>query len=256
MTASGQGEKRMRLYLVGLAFGAAAHFAAGSAQADDSDLPPVDYPAIPAKVTYRAQLVPPGWTLEVEAKGDLNGDKRPDLAIIIQSEKPDIDYSGEPTVGPRMLIIALASGKGYDRIMANHTLIPRQESNYVTDYLAESGPLEIKRGRLIVALNLFMTAGGWSTWTNTFSFAFNKGKMRLVRFENDDWHRRTGETTLTVADYGARTLRITRGSMANERKKTRSSRLSGPVGLTLDQMSNGLNFDPVPEKRGAKPEAE
>jgi hypothetical protein len=237
--------------MVGLAFATAAILAVGSALADDTDMPPVDYPAIPAKVADRAQLVPPGWTLEVEAKGDLDGDKRPDLALIIQSDKPDMANPGEPTVGPRMLIIAFASGKGYDRIITDHTLIPRQDSNYVTSYLAEGGPLEIKRGRLVVALNLFMTAGGWNTWTNTFSFAFKKGKMRLVRFENNNWHRRTGETTLTVADYRARTLKITRGSMQNDRKKTKSSKLTGPVSLTLDQLGNGLNFDPVPDAGGS-----
>jgi hypothetical protein len=246
----------MRLSVLGFAVAAVVSCFTGSALADDSDLPPVDYPAIPAKVTDRAQLVPPGWTLDVEAKGDLDGDKRPDLALIIQSEKPDISYSGEPTVGPRMLVVAFASSKGYDRIIANHTLIPRRDNSNATDYLAESGPLEITRGRLVVALNLFMTAGGWTTWTNTFSFVFKKGKMRLVRFENNSWHRGTGETTLTVADYGARTLKITRGSMKNETKKTKSSKLTGPPGLTLDQMSNGLNFHPVPEKRGSKPEAE
>jgi hypothetical protein len=231
--------------MVGLAFAAAANFAAGAVLAEDADMPPVDYPAIPAKVSDRAQLVPPGWTLEVEAKGDLDGDKRPDLALIIQSEKPDVDYSGEPTVGPRMLIIAFAAGKGYDRIITDHTLIPRQDNSNVTSYLAEGGPLEIKRGRLVVALNLFMTAGGWTTWTNTFSFAFKEGKMRMVRFENDSLHRRTGETTLTVADYGARTLKITRGSIENDRKKTESSKLTGPASLTLDQLGNGLNFEPA-----------
>ncbi|TDK37312.1 hypothetical protein E2F50_10575 [Rhizobium deserti] len=236
----------MRLYMAGLAF-AAAIFLARAALAEDTDMPPVDYPAIPAKVGDRAQLVPPGWTLEVEAKGDLDGDKRPDLALIIQSEKPDIAYSGEPTVGPRMLVIGFASGKGYDRIITNHRLIPRQESTNVTGYLAESGPLEIKRGRLVVTLNLFMTAGGWNTWTNSFSFVMQKGKLRLVRFESNNWHRRTGETTLTVADYRARTLRITRGSMQNERKKTESSKLTGPARLTLDQIGNGLQFDPAPK---------
>jgi hypothetical protein len=107
-----------------------------------------------------------------------------------------------------------------------------------------------------VALNLFMTAGGWTTWTNTFSFALKKRKMRLILFENNSWHRGTGETTLTVADYRARTLKITRGSMENERKKTKTSRLTGPAVLTLDQLGNGLNFEPVPDAGGSTLQAD
>ncbi|RWX76081.1 hypothetical protein EPK99_20755 [Neorhizobium lilium] len=226
---------------------AAAAFAALPAAATDDDMPPVDYPAIPERVADRSQFVPPGWKLEAEAKGDLDGDKRADLALVIQSEKPDLSFSGTPLVGPRMLIVAFASGEGYSMALVNHDLIPRSDNSNVEDcFDAESGGLAIGKGKLVVKLGFFATAGGWDMWTKTYAFAWKQGQMRLSRFDYRNTHRGSGKTTLTVADYDAGTLKITRGSIENDRTRTKRTKLSGPRRISLDQVGDGMDFDPSP----------
>lgn len=229
------------------------------ARADDPDMPPVTYPAIPASVASRADLVPAGWKLEAEASGDLDHDGRPDLAVVIRSEKPDLSFDGHPLRGPRMLIVAFgaapalndggASQGGYERVVANHTLIPRTDNPNADDYFdAETHPLQIRRGELSVALTLFLSMGGWDTWTNTFTFVWKKDRMELARFEGDSTNRGSGVTTLTIADYGRRRLTVTTGSIENDLSKTRKRPFPKGEAPTLASIGDGISFQPVPDR--------
>jgi hypothetical protein len=220
-----------------------------AASAEDNDLPPVDYPSLPAAVATRAELVPAGWTLEAEASGDLDGDKRTDLALVLQSEKPDLSFSGQPLAGPRMLVVAFGARKGYQRITVNHRLIPRATSSFVEDYFdAGSGALSIERGTLTIKLQYFATAGGWGMWDKTYSFKWRKGELVLSRFDHDYTHRATGDTNRIIADYGARSLRVITGNIQNDATKTKKLKLPGPSTVTLEQVGDGMEFSPMPEE--------
>lgn len=240
----------MRFVLAALlVFAASAATGIGAASAEDDGLPPVDYPTLPAAVATRAELVPAGWTLEAEASGDLDGDRRTDLAIVLQSEKPDLAPSGEPLAGPRMLVVAFGARKGYQRITVNHQLIPRASSRFVEDYFdAESGALSVKRGTLTIKLHYFATMGGWGMWDKTYSFKWRKNEFVLSWFDHDYTHRATGETKRIIADYGARSLRVITGNIQNDATKTKKLRLPGPSAVTLEQVGDGMKFSPIPEE--------
>ena len=51
-------------------------------------IPPVDYPVLPASATSAAGFVPAGWRIEQQLSGDLNGDRRDDLVLVLRQQDP------------------------------------------------------------------------------------------------------------------------------------------------------------------------
>ncbi len=100
--------------------------AAASAQ----ELPSVSYPLLPAGAATAEAFVPPGWRIEARAHGDLDGDSRPDLALVLRSQDSAKVLAEEMCekafdTNPRMLAVLLAKpGGGYRLAVENHALIP------------------------------------------------------------------------------------------------------------------------------------
>ncbi|WP_172745677.1 hypothetical protein [Neorhizobium galegae] len=208
-----------------------ANLAQTEAVASD-DMPAIAYPDIPAAVADRVALVPPGWHIETEVTGDLNGDRRPDLALVLQSDIPDVSFQGAPMVGPRMLVVGFAARQGFRPVVSHHRLIPRSNNPYLEDVFdPESGSLAINNGRLEITLRFFLTAGGWDRFTKTFSFAWNRTGFELARFDYDYDHRRTGLTRHWIADYRAGTLIYSTGKSSSDAPvKSSKSKLRGRSG--------------------------
>ena len=107
-------------------------FTAARAGSDET-APVVKFPAIPAQAQTQADLVPKGWTVEMESRGDLNGDGAPDLMLVLHMTDPGniITNDGlgmsELDTNPRMLVVAFAekATKKYSLALADHTLIPK-----------------------------------------------------------------------------------------------------------------------------------
>src|SRR5215213_11928261 len=80
----------------------------------DEMAPPVVFPAIPAQAQTQADLVPKGWAVEMESRGDLNGDGVPDLMLVLHMTNPgnvvknDGLGASELDTNPRMLVVAFA----------------------------------------------------------------------------------------------------------------------------------------------------
>lgn len=67
---------------------------------------------IPAEATDVKNFVPPGWKLEEQLTGDLNGDSIPDHALKLVEAKPEKNSEGDPTERGRALVIVLAAKDG------------------------------------------------------------------------------------------------------------------------------------------------
>src|SRR5215207_2649197 len=102
-----------------------------AARAGSADAPLVVFPTIPAQAPTQADLVPKGWTVEMESRGDLNGDRAADLMLVLHMTNPsnvitnDSFVASELDTNPRILVVAFA-GKAtnkYSLALANHTLI-------------------------------------------------------------------------------------------------------------------------------------
>jgi hypothetical protein len=214
--------------------------------AGSDDMPAFAYPEIPTAVADRGALVPSGWHIEAEVTGDLNGDRRPDLALVLRSDIPDVSFKGAPMVGPRMLVVGVAARQGFGPVVSHHRLIPRSDNPYLEDVFdLERGSLAINNGQLEITLRFFLTAGGWDRFTKTFSFAWNRTGFELTRFEHNYDHRRTGLTRHWIADYRAGTLEYSTGNSSSDAPlKSSKSTLRTPKRIALEKVGNGLEFDP------------
>ncbi|MET0247469.1 MAG: hypothetical protein ABW182_12020 [Sphingomonas sp.] len=224
--------------------------------AQDDELPPVTYPALPATAADAEGFVPNGWTLETRQSGDLNGDGLPDLALALKQRDPKNILPNEGGMcretidtNPRMLAVALARRTGgYRLVMENHTLIPRYDSACADDWFdpdgQSGGGLTLVRGTVRVRLGRFMNAGGWSSGSSDFVFGWRNNGIRLIGFDYANLQRNTGETQKLSINYLTRRVQIVRGMIDSEKTRTSESTIPARPLPTIDQIGNGMEFDP------------
>ncbi len=221
------------------------------------DLPPVRYPPLPAEAVSAKGFVPRGWTLETEASGDLDGDGKPDLALVLHMADPANVVKNEGGLcgetldtNPRILAVALArSGGGYRLVAQDHRLVPRRDNACAEDWLAKdgeggSGGVTIARGNVVVTLGRFMSAGGWGMGSTAFTLRWREGAMRLIGFDVHNVQRNSGETSALSINYFTRKVRIEHGTIDSDKVTVRWSRLPGSGLPTLDAIGDGLAYDP------------
>ena len=225
-------------------------------QSRDGEPPPVTYPVIAASGVDAKAFVPAGWTLEQQQAGDLNGDGLSDLALAFHQQGPrniipnPSGFCGETLdTNPRILAVALAQpGGGYRLAMQNHSLVPRRDNPCADDWFSADGVIgggiAIKHGALQVALSLFMSAGGWDMGSSAFTFRWQQGALRLIGFDSSNTQRNSGEMQTLSINYLTRRIRTGRGSIENDREKVRWSTLPAGALLTIDQVGDGMTFNP------------
>ena len=169
---------RLRTLAAGAALLAASP-AAAFAQSAQGGTPPT---ALPTET-----LVPPGWRLEFETRGHLDGDEREDLVLVLHQDDPknfDPDYArggyGTDT-NPRRLIVALGDADGYRVIASNDTLIPRRNSPVLDEPIKEAPT--IHGGLLTVGLGYMVSAGGGAIGSYDYRFYVRNDEVYLASLE-------------------------------------------------------------------------
>ncbi|QNH22200.1 hypothetical protein HEP73_03132 [Xanthomonas sp. GW] len=224
---------------------------AGAAQALDP--PAVVYPQLPAQGRDAAAFVPSGWKLEVERRGDLNGDGRADLLLVLKMANPRnvLDNTGfgpdRFDTNPRMLAVAFAEGDGYRLALRDHALIPRPDAPNMEDYL-EGGEPAIARGAFSVNLHQFSSAGSWSTSETTFRFRYREGCFQLIGYDVHGMHRGSGEVHDISVNYLTGKAKVSDGSIENDALRTQWRQLPKQPLRCLEQIGDGLAFDPGVER--------
>lgn len=215
----------------------------------DETVPAVVFPAIPAQAQTQAELVPKGWIVEMESRGDLNGDGVPDLMLVLHMNNPGnvIKNDGfgvsELDTNPRMLVVAFVdkATKKYSLALANHTLIPRQTNPLMDDHL---GNAEIVKGTLRVSLGMWMSAGSWYTTQTKLTFRYQDGCFKLIGYDSTETKRNTGETSEVSINYLTKKVKIAKGNIENDHRDVSWKTLRAPRLLCLDAVGDGLDFDP------------
>jgi hypothetical protein len=221
----------------------------------DGELPPVTYPSLAATAADAKGFVPKGWKLEIQASGDLDGDSLPDLVLALQQQDPRNIIPNGPLCGdtldtnPRILAVALAQrGGSYRLAMQNHSLVPRRDNACAEDWFASEGVtgggLEITRGTVRVRLGRFMSAGGWSMGSTTFTFRWQHGALRLIGYDYSNVQRNSGEMETLSINYLTRRVKIGEGSTSDDDLKTHWLTIPARPLLTIDELGDGLEFDP------------
>jgi hypothetical protein len=216
------------------------------------DIPDVTYPALPGRAASAEGFVPAGWLLEKQRTGDLNRDGAADLVLVLKQNDPKNVLPNKDGLGrapfdtnPRILAVAFADkAGGFSLALQNHTLIRRPDNPAMDDVLAENGDVTIQRGTLRVSLHLFMSAGGWGMSITHLTFRHQNGRFELIGFDSDTIQRNTGELLKTSINYSTRVVIQAVGSIENDRMKTKRSTLPKRPLKALDELGDGLDFDP------------
>jgi hypothetical protein len=215
----------------------------------DQKMPPIRYPVLQRHAAALDGFVPSGWRLQDKAVGDLNRDGLPDAVVVLWMHDPRnrIHPSYDPKhrydTNPLMLVVALGrKSAGYDLAAASHTLIPRRVNpNQDQPYNGVS----IAGGVLRVKMHEFLEAGGWRSGTNSFAFRWQDGALRLIGYDRDSIIKNTGATEVVSVDYPARRMVVKTGTMAGDiADVTRTTTLPSKPLLTLEQVGDGLQFEP------------
>jgi hypothetical protein len=218
---------------------------------DGETLPAVSYPHVSAQAPDADGFVPPGWRLELQARGDLDADGQPDLALLLRQRdarnvlrNEGLGEAGFDT-NPRMLVVALREGAGYRRILEDHTFIPRRADPVDDDYVQGDDAIAIVRGTLRIRLHAWRSAGGWGTWTSTFNFRWQQGCLRLVGFDRNHLQRNSGQTEDTSINYLTRRATVATGNMEDDAVDTRNVRIAKAPLRCLQDLGSGMDFEPA-----------
>ena len=227
---------------------------ADPAAAQELVIPQVTYPALSVRATAAQGFVPPGWKLELQASGDLNRDGLPDIAFLLRQQDPKNVVPNKQGLGvdpldtnPRILAVAFATApSGYELVVQNHALIPRRVDPVFADPLDEPGGFAIERGALRVKLHLFASAGSWTMSNTTYVFRHQNGRFELIGFDRETTQRNSGRTSGISINYSTGKANISTGSIESDAKKVTSKSLRPGQLLTIDQIGDGLDFEPKP----------
>lgn len=215
-------------------------------------IPAARYPALVARAATADGFAPRGWTVEHSVSGDLNGDRRPDLVIVLRQRDPAniIRHGGlgeSPLdTNPRILAVALATPGGPLHLLEqNHVLIPRTINPVFQDPLEEA-PV-IRSGVLTIRLAFFASAGSWTMSNATSKFRLRQGQLELIGHDYNEVRRNTGEMVERSVNFLTRRVSTVNTTIDAEGtvEPVWTTLPAGPL-LTLEQIGDGLAFDPVP----------
>ncbi|HEX8225252.1 MAG TPA: hypothetical protein VF605_15670 [Allosphingosinicella sp.] len=219
----------------------------GSAAASAQDLPPVTYPRLPATAATAQGFVPKGWTEESRAEGDIDGDSKADLALVLRSLDPanvvPQEMCGkELDTNPSILAVLLARpGGGYRLVVEDHALIPRRDNSCQLDGLTA---IAVERGALRLDFERMMSAGGWDMGSTTFKWRWRDGALRLAGFDYSNVSRNSGVIGRISVNYPTGRVKTSTGNIGSDLEKVRWTRLRSRRAPTIDEVGNGLTFDP------------
>jgi hypothetical protein len=217
------------------------------ALAASQELPPVSYPRLATEAASVEGFAPKGWRIEARADGDLDGDSKADLALVLRSTDPanviPEDTCERPfDTNPRMLAVLLAKpGGGYRLAVENHALIPRRDNACQVDPFAG---IAIERGILSVDFERMMSAGGWDMGSTAFKWRWQRGALGLIGFDYSNVRRNTGALSLLSVNYLSGRAKISTGNIGTDREKVRWRSLRNRRAPTIAEVGDGLTFDP------------
>ena len=223
---------------------------------DDPVIPPVTYPALVKHAGSIEGFLPMEWRMELKQSGDLNGDGRDDVVLVLRALDPlniiDTRGQGGPEnydTNPRILAVAFANAAGgYDLALENHTLVARTTEPSAQDPLdpdgIQAGGVEIKRGALQVTLGYF----GGNMGHMTYTFRFAKGRFGLIGYDSVDVERMSGKMEQVSVNYATRRMKHSIGKISDDAEKVTWTNLPVKPLLTIEQVGDGLEFRPPSKK--------
>lgn len=200
-------------------------------------------------------FVPDGWNLEQAIKGDLNGDSKIDVALIIRKADPALIIKNENLgeekfdSNPRSIIVAIQQSNGqYLRVAQNDHIIPVIDNGVMDDpingvMVDETDALTIKNGVLRLHIGFWSSAGTWSMFHRTFSFRMDDGQVRLIGFDHVYVHRASGEFILCSLNYLTHRKKFQKGLISDDDIPEQWSRLDRKPQMMFGAIGDGFEFE-------------
>lgn len=171
-----------------------------------------------------AAFVPRGWVLEQQAEGDLTGDRRPDLAIVIRQQRPD-DAEHD-----RALVVVERGDGAYARIGVGSRFLLCSSC-----FGSVAGPVgaplvSVRRG----VLHVEQLSGTREARERSLRFRLDaeSGRLFLVGEDLMTWDRTEGRGTRTSTSYTSRSRVIERWERDSRRdRETRTTETQHGVDL-------------------------
>jgi len=220
------------------------------AHAEFGKVPEAHFPNLPGKASTPEGFLTSGLKIEKLAKGDLNADTLPDLAMIIRMDDPGNllrdpeEPEREPLdTNPRMIAVAVAEKSGgYVLDMVNMSMIPRVEDPYINDPLVD---LTIEKGAIRLKLEQSSNAGSWGSANMTFVFRKRAEGIALVGYDRMDVNRASGELTETSVNFLTGQQQTSTGNISSDKKVTKMKLLPRRTLTTLGFIGDAFSFDPL-----------
>ena len=213
------------------------------------EIPETTFPKLARRAVSPNDFVPKGWKLEQMKKGDLNGDGRADIALVLHQNDQRNVIHNEDGLGarqfdsnPRILAVALAgpAGDGYTLVLENHSLIPQLDQATIDDPFRG---ISISNGLLRVSLHFWASAGSWLASETTYTFRYSADCFHLVGYDSAETQRNSGQTDEISVNYLTGRVKKSSSNFASKRKRVRWSNLSSSKQVCLDQI-NDDSFEP------------
>lgn len=136
--------------------------------------PPV---RVPEMAQVALQLVPPGWRAEKEMlkEVDLNGDGKPDAALVISNGGSGSSDVEEPSVVKHVLILALRGddGKLHRSVVSDAAVLDGDEGGAFGDPFED---LSVERGAVVI----MHYGGSRDRWGYTHRYRYQDGQWMLI----------------------------------------------------------------------------
>lgn len=220
----------------------------------EGKIPAACYPQVPAQGNAVGDFVAPGWRVEAQTQGDLNQDGVADIALILHGtdrakilRNEDLGES-ELDTNPRVLVVLWGrQGGGYTLALLNHKLIPRHINPMQDDVFdgTVEGGLEIERGSLRLGLGVFYNAGSWEMSNITLRFRWQQGQWQLIGYDRNTTRRNTGDTDALSINYLSAQAKRVQGRSDSDVEMVSWRRLQRQPLLTLEQIGDALEFEPL-----------
>ena len=180
----------------------------------------------PDKAKNVNEFVPTGWKTIFSTKGDLNGDKLEDIAIVIEkTDKANIvknENLGSEylNLNPRILLVLFKQKNG------SYILAGKNDKDFIKSAGDKENPalmdtldsISIKNNILKIKFNYFLSAGSWSVTQNTFTFRFQNKKFELIGFDNNSYMRNSGNQEEFSINFSTNKVKITTGENMLDKK--------------------------------------
>ena len=154
-------------------------------------------------------FAPKGWEIDVVEKGDLNGDKIDDAAIVMKNPQPMKDGEVREN-SKRFLVLAFGDGSQFKRIaFSDEAALDEDEGGMMGDPFQE---LKIDKGIVIIT---HYGGSAWR-WGITQRYRWQQDRWMLIGATYDSFHAMDAEGTSSGTDTNLSTGFVHRTDEAKE----------------------------------------